>query len=192
MKRVFDVVASASALLALSPLLAVIGIAVKISSPGPVLFRHVRVGQGFEEFPVLKFRTMSESSGGMQITAAGDARITPVGRLLRQYKFDELPQLVNVLRGEMSVVGPRPEVAKYVDLIDDYREVLKVRPGLTDPASLTYRHEQELLDQQSDPESYYEQELLPSKVALSLGYVRTQSFFGDLALIYKTIKAISK
>ena len=142
-------------------------------------------------FEVLKFRTMSTGASGAAITAAGDSRITKIGSFLRDYKLDELPQLINVIRGEMSIVGPRPEVAKYVNLDDRYALVLQVRPGLTDPASLKFRHEQELLMQQDDPEGFYVQELLPEKVNLAVHYVQNQSMRGDLQLIIKTLRAIA-
>ena len=144
-----------------------------------------------EPFMVLKFRTMSAGATGAAITAAGDSRITKVGSFLRNYKLDELPQLINVLRGEMSIVGPRPEVAKYVELDDRYEVVLQMRPGLTDPASLKFRHEQELLMQQDDPEDFYIRELLPEKVDLAIGYVTNQSMRGDLQLIFQTLRAIA-
>lgn len=183
--------ASAAALLAGAPAFIAIAIAIKATSPGPVLFRHERVGKDFVPFDVLKFRTMRNDIEGAQITTAGDPRITKVGRVLRQYKLDELPQLVNVLRGEMSIVGPRPEVQRYVELEGGYQMVLTARPGLTDPASLTYRHEQELLEEQDDAEAFYVGELLPEKVRLSVDYVENQSFVGDLKLIAETLKAIA-
>lgn len=191
-KRAFDLVASGAALVVLSPVLFVIGAAVKLTSKGPVLFRHERIGVGHRPFDVLKFRTMTHGAAGAAITAAGDARITKVGAVLRQYKLDELPQLLNVLRGEMSIVGPRPEVARYVELDDRYDTVLQVRPGLTDPASLEYRHEQELLGAQSNPEQFYVDELLPEKVRLSVEYVNEQSIRGDINLILETLKALAR
>ncbi len=180
-----------TALIVSAPLLIAIAVLVKVTSPGPVIFRHERVGMNHEPFEVLKFRTMSAGSEGAEITAAGDARITKVGAVLRNYKLDELPQLINVVRGEMSIVGPRPEVAKYVDLDDRYDVVLRVRPGLTDPASLKFRHEQELLMQEADPEDFYVRELLPEKVALAVDYVSNQSMRGDLQLIFRTLRAIA-
>ena len=192
MKRVFDVFVAATSLALLLPFLLIIGIAIRVSSPGPALFRHERVGQDFSPFEVLKFRTMRSDSVGSQITSASDPRVTALGRILRQYKIDELPQLVNVLRGDMSIVGPRPEVARYVELHPEYKVVLSVQPGLTDPASLRYRHEQELLETQDDPETFYRSELLPDKIRLSVSYVESRSFVGDLKLIGKTIHAIIK
>lgn len=170
--------------------MAAIACAVRVSSPGPILYRHTRIGKDYLEFDVLKFRTMRTGLVGANITSAGDPRITTVGRFLRQYKLDELPQLLNVLRGEMSIVGPRPEVEEYVSLMSEYRSILSVRPGLTDPASLRYRHEQELLEAQDDPQRFYIDELLPEKVRLSKEYVETQSLIGDLVLIAQTLKGI--
>ena len=190
MKRVFDVIASAAALILGAPVMAAIACAVRVSSPGPILYRHTRIGKDYLEFDVLKFRTMRTGLVGANITSAGDPRITTVGRFLRQYKLDELPQLLNVLRGEMSIVGPRPEVEEYVSLMSEYRSILSVRPGLTDPASLRYRHEQELLEAQDDPQRFYIDELLPEKVRLSKEYVETQSLIGDLVLIAQTLKGI--
>ena len=191
-KRAFDLVAAGVALVVLLPVLLIIAIAVKVTSQGPVLFRHERIGVGRRPFHVLKFRTMTHGATGAAITTAGDARITSVGAFLRQYKLDELPQLLNVIRGEMSIVGPRPEVARYVELDDRYDTVLQVRPGLTDPASLTYRHEQELLGAQASPEQFYVEELLPEKVRLSVEYVEGQSIRGDLRLIVETLKALAR
>ena len=150
----------------LSPLLLLIALSIKLTSPGPVLFCQERVGREFHNFLIYKFRTMvpdAEKMGG-QLTAGRDPRITTVGHFLRKTKLDEFPQLLNVLKGEMSFVGPRPEVPKYVEMFrDDYSELLKVRPGITDLASLEYRHESELLGKATDPESLYVQEILPEK-----------------------------
>ena len=192
MKRAFDIAASALALITLAPLLIALALIVKSTSSGPVLFRHERIGRSYVPFDVLKFRTMRSGNAGAQITTADDTRITPVGKILRRYKLDELPQLVNVLRGEMSIVGPRPEVSKYVEMDERYAKVLQVRPGLTDPASLKFRHEQELLAAQPDPEPFYVEELLPEKVRLSVDYVENQSMSTDLRLIGETLRALLK
>lgn len=192
MKRAFDLIAAGAGLFVLSPVLGIVWLAVRLTSPGPALFRHERIGKDFEPFDVLKFRTMRNDSTGANITTAGDDRITSVGRILRQYKIDELPQLINVVRGEMSIVGPRPEVKEYVDLMEAYQTVLQVRPGLTDPASLEYRHEQDLLDAQDDPKSYYTTQLLPEKVRLSVDYVHNRSFRTDIELIFQTLKALAR
>ena len=159
-KRVFDVAVSAAALVILSPVLALVAAAVKLDSPGPVIFRQVRVGRGGRLFRISKFRTMSVAPpgrAGPDITVEGDARVTRVGRLLRATKLDELPQLVDVLRGDMSLVGPRPELPAYVDRwpAQARATILSVRPGITDPASVAYRHESEQLASAPDPESYY-------------------------------------
>ncbi len=190
MKRVFDLVVSSFAVLVLAPLLAALSALIKFSSSGPVLFRHERVGRNYSTFDVLKFRTMQAGSSGASITSAGDQRITNVGAVLRQYKLDELPQLFNVIRGDMSIVGPRPEVMKYVTMDDRYETILQVRPGLTDPASLAFRHEQDLLGSQQDPERFYVEEILGQKISLSVDYVENQSLLTDLKLILRTILAI--
>jgi lipopolysaccharide/colanic/teichoic acid biosynthesis glycosyltransferase len=189
-RRSLDVVASAAGLALLSPVLALIAAAVKLDSPGPVFFRQERVGRAFRPFRILKFRTMSHAqpAGGPLITAGGDARITRVGRLLRGTKLDELPQLLNVLAGEMSLVGPRPEVARYVDLFrDEYRRLLTVPPGMTDPASLRFVDEERLLASATDRERCYVETILPEKIRLSQEYLDRRTLAGDLALIAGTI-----
>jgi lipopolysaccharide/colanic/teichoic acid biosynthesis glycosyltransferase len=189
-KRLFDMVAGGLGLILLSPLLAVIALLVKCTSPGPVFFRHERVGRGFRTFGVLKFRTMVENAPalGGPITVDGDPRITGVGRFLRKTKFDELPQLLNVLRGEMSLVGPRPEVKYYVDMFrGDYEEILRVRPGITDLASIQYRDEEAILRSADNPEAEYVRRVLPEKIRLAKDYVRRQSLALDLAVVVGTI-----
>ncbi len=191
-KRCFDVAAATVALVALSPLLGVCALAVKLDTPGPVLFRHRRVGRGGQGFDVWKFRTMVADHDGPEVTTGGESRITRSGRLLRRHKLDELPQLVNVLAGQMSVVGPRPEVRRYVNLHpDEYRTILSVRPGLTDPASMMFRDEEEILARSDDPLRVYVDEILPTKVALSCRYVHTRSVLGDLRLIVRTLSTIA-
>lgn len=193
-KRLFDVVAALAGLAVLSPLLLVLGVWVRLDSPGPALFRQERVGRNGARFRILKFRTMRSDSDGLnlQVTASGDRRITRAGAVLRHYKLDELPQLINVLRGEMSLVGPRPEVPRYVVYYPAAtRElVLSVRPGITDSAAIVFRDESSLLAAAKDPEATYIHEILPRKLALYADYVRTRSFFGDLMLILKTVRAI--
>ena len=190
MKRTFDIVVSFAGLVLLSPLFVVVAALIKATSAGPVFFRQQRVGRGFQPFEILKFRTMvvnAEQLGG-QLTCRHDPRVTPVGRLLRKTKIDELPQLINVLKGEMSFVGPRPEVPKYVEMFRaDFEELLKVRPGITDFASLKYRHESEILGQADDPEQKYLSEVLPDKIALAKQYVARSSLWLDLRLIVKTV-----
>lgn len=190
MKRVFDLVISAAGLTVLSPLLLLTAALIKLTSRGPVLFRQERMGRGFRPFQICKFRTMAadaERKGG-PLTAGRDPRITRVGSILRKTKIDELPQLINVLRGEMSFVGPRPEVPKYVELYrEEYERLLTVRPGITDPASLKYRHESALLGESADPEATYVQEILPDKIRLGQEYIARQSLLLDLGLIVRTV-----
>jgi len=192
LKRCLDLVVAIVLLLVLSPVLAVAAIAVKCSGSGPTFFRQIRVGRGGKPFEIVKFRTMrTTSSPGPLITGAGDPRVTRVGRVLRRWKVDELPQLVNVLRGEMSFVGPRPEVPRYVNMFaEQYRELLAVRPGITDIASMAFRDEETLLGRSSNPEDLYVREILPRKLALSHAYVRRRSFGLDLRLIARTVAAI--
>ncbi len=188
-KRGFDLIASACALLVLSPLLLLIAAAVAIGSPGGAFFRQVRVGKGGKEFRLLKFRTMRlGSEAGGQITVGGrDPRITRIGYVLRKTKLDELPQLLNIVVGEMSVVGPRPEVPRYVALYsEEQRQVLSVRPGLTSLASIAYIDENEVLGRASDPERVYVDEVMPAKLALDLRYVRERSMRLDLRIIART------
>ncbi len=193
MKRLLDLVAAGAFLLVSWPVLALIALAVRVDSPGRAFFRHERIGRNGVPFDVLKFRSMAPSSGGPELTSGDDARITRIGSILRKYKIDELPQLINVLRGEMSLVGPRPEVKRYVDAYpDEYAQILRVRPGMTDPASLEFHNEQELLAEVGSPEEYYLETLLPKKLALSMSYVEEQSFVGDVRLILQTIAAIAR
>jgi lipopolysaccharide/colanic/teichoic acid biosynthesis glycosyltransferase len=193
MKRVFDVVVSAMALLLLAPLLALIALAVAAGSPGGAFFRQVRVGCHGREFRLLKFRTMRPGSEAMgQITVGGrDPRITRIGYGLRRTKADELPQLWNVLVGDMSIVGPRPEVPRYVALYDaEQRQVLSVRPGLTSLASIAYIDENEVLGRAADPERTYVEEVMPAKLALDLRYVRERSLALDLRIIARTAQRL--
>lgn len=192
-KRIFDVVSSAVALLVLSPVLLAIAIAIKISDGGSVFYAQTRVGKGFIPFELYKFRTMvvGAENMGPAITAAGDARVTKLGRLLRKTKLDELPQLLNVLKGEMSIVGPRPEDPRYVELFkDDYKVILQVRPGITDYATLEHRDEGSMLAEYEDPEKAYVEIILPRKVELSKKYIEEQTFWGDILIILRTIKGI--
>jgi lipopolysaccharide/colanic/teichoic acid biosynthesis glycosyltransferase len=187
-KRLFDLVCAAAGLIIASPLLALIALAVVGTSRGPVFFRQERIGRGFAPFRIVKFRTMFEGIDGPLVTSRGDRRVTPVGRLLRRTKLDELPQLWNVVCGDMSLVGPRPEVRRYVEMFRaDYEVILRARPGITDPASLKFRREELLLAAASDPEAKYVTEILPQKIAMAKEYVRTRSFAGDLVLILRTV-----
>ena len=188
-KRLFDIVASLLGLAVMTPLLLLAAVAVKVSSRGPVLFRQVRVGRDGREFRLLKFRTMVADAPrlGGQLTVEGDPRITPVGRVLRASKFDEFPQLWNVVTGDMSLVGPRPEVPKYVALYDDeQRQVLSVRPGITDYASITYFDENVLLARSADPEGTYIREIMPHKLRLNHLYLQRRSFIEDIRILLAT------
>ena len=191
LKRRLDIVLSMLALLLLSPILIVAAFAVWLDSGSPVLFRQRRVGLEFRQFDILKFRTMQVRVGGPAITVAGDARITRVGKLLRASKLDELPQLWNVFIGDMSLVGPRPEVPQYVDMFHErYRRILKVRPGITDIASIRFRNEERLLAQGTEPLREYIQNVLPLKLDLADEYVRTRSLRLDCLILFKTLLAI--
>ncbi|WP_082567350.1 sugar transferase [Janibacter sp. Soil728] len=189
MKRAFDVAASGVGLVVLSPLLAVVALMVGVSSHGPIIFRQVRVGRADTRFEILKFRTMRPSECGPEVTSAGDSRITPVGAVLRATKLDELPQLVNVLRGEMSLVGPRPEVPSLARhwAPEQAAVILSVRPGITDPASIRFRDESAQMGVQDDPEAYYIDTILPEKAAMYVDYVLHRTFVGDLRLIWQTV-----
>ena len=194
-KRALDVLVSAAALFLLSPLLLLIALAVKLDSPGPVFYRQERVGRNGVPFRIFKYRTMVTDADkrGPAITVGRDSRITRVGGFLRGTKLDELAQLINVLTGTMSFVGPRPEVPKYVALYTPYqRQVLLVRPGITDYASIAYRRESELLGQAEDPEALYIREIMPAKLELNLKYLREISPLTDLRLILRTLAAVVK
>lgn len=190
-KRLFDVLCAACGLLLLAPLLLLVALWVRLDSAGPALFCQTRVGRFGVPFTIHKFRTMRVEPGAV-ITVGVDPRITRAGRLLRASKLDELPQLWDVLRGAMSFVGPRPELAHYVDLYptDMRQRVLAVRPGITDPASLAFSHEAELLAAASDPEREYREVILPAKLRLSADYAARASLFTDLALILRTLSRV--
>jgi lipopolysaccharide/colanic/teichoic acid biosynthesis glycosyltransferase len=174
-------------LLVLSPLLLAAALAIAIESGGPVLFRQERVGKGFRPFTILKFRTMRVESEGPLITVDGDNRVTGIGRMLRLTKIDELPQLWNVLRGDMSLVGPRPEVPEYVAWFPDrFRIVLSVRPGITDFASIAYRNEEAILARSPDPVREYRERILPAKLELAEKYIRERSILADCVALAKT------
>jgi lipopolysaccharide/colanic/teichoic acid biosynthesis glycosyltransferase len=191
MKRLFDLLVAGGGLIVLSPVLAVCAVAVWVGSGRPVLIRQERVGRYFTRFEILKFRTMVSRPGPM-VTVGADPRITPVGRWLRRAKIDELPQLWNVVRGELSLVGPRPESPVYVEQFRaDYAVVLTVRPGITDEASLLYRHEAAILAAADDAEALYVEEVLPDKLRLARDYVDNRSFVGDLGILMRTVTARS-
>ena len=193
LKRAFDVFFSAGALLVLSPLLLAVAVWVRLDSVGPIFFRQCRVGREGREFDIFKFRTMAGDASirGPQITVGSDARITRCGEFLRKYKIDEFPQFINVLLGDMSVVGPRPEVPRFVALYPSETRavVLSVRPGITDLASIEYRDENALLGRSADPESAYVNEVMPAKLAYCERYVRERSFVGDLSIIKRSFAA---
>jgi lipopolysaccharide/colanic/teichoic acid biosynthesis glycosyltransferase len=192
-KRVIDFLLSLFGLILLAPVLITVSAVIALSSPGPVLFRQQRAGKNGKPFWILKFRSMidgAERMGG-GVTPSNDPRVTPVGMFLRKWKFDELPQLWNVLKGDMSFVGPRPEVPAYVaGYSAEQRTVLNVRPGITDPASLRYRNEGRVLGTSSDPDRLYREEILPDKLRLNLQYVRNISLACDVLLILSTVKAV--
>jgi len=191
-KRLFDVIVSAMALILLSPLFLSVAIAIKLSSPGPIFYRAVRVGRHGVLFRLYKFRSMVVNADkiGAGITTAHDPRITPVGRFLRRTKLDELPQLINVLRGEMSLVGPRPEDPRYVALYtEEQRRVLRARPGMTSLASVRYRNEQALLSG-DDWETRYIQQIMPDKLAIDLQYIERATLLSDLGVLWQTFLAL--
>ena len=195
MKRAMDVVVSGGALLVLWPALLLTALAIKIDDPGPVFYRQVRVGKDGKEFRIFKFRTMivDADKKGLQITVGRDNRITRMGAFLRKTKLDELAQLINVFLGDMSFVGPRPEVPRYVNLYTPYqRQVLLVRPGITDYASIAYRNENDLLAGAEDPEKMYIDVIMPDKIELNMKYLREISPAADLKLIFGTILAVMK
>ena len=195
MKRVFDIVASGLGLIVLSPLFLVLAIWIKLDSKGPVFYRQVRVGYKNNDFRIFKFRSMRVGADkGSLVTIGGhDPRVTRSGYFIRKFKFDELPQLINVFLGDMSLVGPRPEVRHYVDYwIPEQMHVLDVRPGITDPASIKFRNENELMEKAEDPEKYYIEVIMQEKIKLYLEYVEKHSFFYDLGLIFKTFWVIVK
>ena len=192
-KRLLDLTLSGILLAISSPLTAVVAVAIRFDSPGPVFFRQERVGLAGETFHIHKFRSMRVEHDGRLVSATGDARVTRVGRLLRRTKLDELPQLVDVLQGHMSLVGPRPEVPTYVQQwsADRRAVILSVRPGITDPASIELRHEADELAGVSDPEAYYVEVLLPRKTAVYVEYVMNRSMLGDVAILLRTARALA-
>ena len=195
MKRLFDIVASGLGLLVLSPLFILVAIWIKLDSKGPVFFRQVRVGRYNKDFRIFKFRSMRVGSDkGSLVTIGGrDPRVTRSGYFIRKYKIDELPQLINVFIGDMSLVGPRPEVRHYVNYwTPEQMHVLDVRPGITDPASIKFRNENELLEKADDPEKFYIEVIMQEKIGLYLHYVKNASLGYDIKLIFQTFCAIIK
>lgn len=193
MKRLFDIVASGCGLIVLSPLFLILAIWIKLDSKGPVFYKQIRVGRNNKEFKLFKFRSMRVGSDKKGLITVGerDPRITRSGYFIRKYKLDEFPQLINVFIGEMSLVGPRPEVRKYVDLYTpEQMHVLDVRPGITDMASIRYRNENELLEKAEDPDKYYVEVVMQDKLRINLEYVAQHSFWFDIKLIFTTFWAI--
>ena len=193
LKRAFDIVVSAIGLVIALPLILVLSLMIRMDSPGPAIFRQTRIGRSFRPFTLFKLRSMRADNRGAEITVGQDARITRLGGVIRALKLDELPQLWNVLRGDMSLVGPRPEVSAYVELYrKDFEEILRVRPGITDAASIKYRHESELLSTASDPEAFYRDVILPDKIRLSKDYASKANCLLDLSLIFETLIALGR
>ncbi|MCE5219906.1 MAG: sugar transferase [Clostridium sp.] len=189
-KRIFDFICSTLGLIVLSPVLLAIAIKIKTGSDGPIFFKQIRVGEKNKEFEILKFRTMVVDAEklGRQITVGNDNRITKIGAFLRKYKLDELPQLINVFKGDMSLVGPRPEVPRYVKYYnEEQRKVLEVKPGITDLASIRYRDENDLLGGAANPDEFYINTIMPDKLALNLEYINNNNVFVDIYIILKTI-----
>ncbi|HRA98945.1 MAG TPA: sugar transferase [Ignavibacteria bacterium] len=192
-KRLFDIIFSLIGLVFLAPFLILITIIIKADSKGPVFYIQKRVGKGNKDFRLFKFRSMRIDSdiSGLLTVGNKDPRITSSGYYLRKYKLDEIPQLYNVLKGEMSFVGPRPEVRKYVELYnEDQMKVLEVKPGITDLASIKYRNENELLADSDDPEGLYTNEIMPDKIEINLEYISDRSLLKDIRIIIKTLKAV--
>ena len=189
LKRAFDIIASGLGLLFLSPLFLILAVWIKLDSKGPVFYRQIRVGRNNRDFQLFKFRSMRVGADKQGLITVGgrDPRITRSGYFIRKYKLDEFPQLINVFVGDMSLVGPRPEVRKYVDMYTpEQMKVLSVRPGITDLASIRYRNENELLEQADDPDQYYEQVIMQDKLRINLEYVVNHSFLNDIKLIFRT------
>lgn len=189
-KRIFDIICSGIGLIILSPVLITIAVKIKSGSDGPVFFKQIRVGEQGREFEILKFRTMVVDAEklGRQITVGNDNRITKIGAFLRKYKLDELPQLINVFKGDMSLVGPRPEVPRYVKLYtNEQRRVLDVKPGITDLASIRYRDENELLGKAENPDEFYINTIMPDKLALNMEYINKSNVLFDVYIILQTI-----
>ena len=187
-KRTFDILASFFGLIILSPLLLVAGLLVRFSSEGPVLFRQERTGRHGIPFTIYKFRTMFVDHGGSSVSVKGEKRITPIGAVLRKFKIDEFPELWNILIGDMSFVGPRPDMPEYAARLQGkQREILTVRPGLTSPASIKYAREEELLSLVPDPQKHFDEVIWPDKMRMNLEYIKGRTFIGDIVLIFKTV-----
>ena len=194
LKRIFDIISSLFGLILLSPFIIIIAILIKLDSKGPIFFKQVRVTKNGREFKIFKYRTMKIGSDKYsQITVGKDSRITKIGDFLRKYKLDEIPQLINVLIGDMSLVGPRPEVPKYIALYtEEQREILKVRAGITDYASIEFSNENDILANEVDPEKAYIEKIMPRKIELNKKYLSEISVMTDIKIILLTIKKILK
>jgi len=195
LKRIFDILISLFSLILLFPILIIVLVLIKLTSKGPVFYRQTRVGEKSRDFKILKFRTMYVGADKLGLLTVGgkDSRITRIGYYLRKYKLDELPQLINVFIGEMSFVGPRPEVRKYVALYtEEQKKIFKVRPGITDMASIEYRNENEILSQQINPDQYYIEVIMPRKIQINLDYISQRNLYQDFSVILKTFSAILK
>lgn len=192
-KRMFDILLASIGLIVLSPLFVVIAILIMLDSKGGIFYRQIRVGKNVEDFPLLKFRTMYVHPNDQQLLTIGnDARITKIGHWLRKHKLDELPQLLNILKGHMSFVGPRPEVRKYVNLYNDEQiRVLSVKPGITDWASIEFSNECEILTKSNDPENFYIEKLIPLKISHNMTYINRHDLWIDLKIIFLTIRKIA-
>lgn len=193
LKRSFDILSSGLGLLLISPILLIVSLAIALSSKGGVFYKQSRVGLNGVNFNILKFRTMFTGSDKKGLLTVGDRdpRVTPIGYYLRKYKLDELPQLINVLMGDMSLVGPRPEVSKYVNLYSkEDRVVLSIKPGITDYASIYFRNENEILNSSSNPEKKYIEEVMPMKLELNKKYIEEKGLLTDLKIIFMTLKSI--
>lgn len=189
MKRTFDIFATLIAMIISFPVMLVIAVAIAVTMPdGPIFFKQTRIGQYAKQFKIIKFRTMKPDSEGSTVTASNDSRITRLGTFLRKYKLDELPELWNVLKGDMSMVGPRPDVPGYADKLNgEARQILLLKPGLTGPATLKYRNEEEILAKQPNPIKYNDEVIWPDKVQINLLYYYNHSLFGDIKILFNTV-----
>jgi len=195
LKRIVDILSSVFGLILFFPIFIIVTILIKLTSKGSVFYRQIRVGKNNKDFRIFKFRTMEVDSDKFGLLTVGgkDSRITRIGYYLRKYKLDELPQLINVFIGEMSFVGPRPEVRKYVALYtEEQKKIFRVRPGITDMASIEYRNENEILSQQINPDQYYIEVIMPRKIQINLDYISQRNLYQDFSVILKTFSAILK
>lgn len=189
-KRVFDLLISIPSIIILLPVFIIIAALIKLESSGPIVFSQERIGRYGRPFRIYKFRTMVKNAPeiGTSITSANDPRITKVGKFLRKFKIDEILQIINVIKGDMSIIGPRPEIKKYIDMFkEDYKEILRIRPGMTDYASITFRNEEEFLSKFSNIEEGYIKEVLPQKIELYKRYLKDMSLITDVKIFFKTI-----